>query len=290
MKQKIFVFGRGFLGNYVVNEFKNYGHEVYSSRLKNCSNEDFKIDIRNRKSVFEILEKIKPDLIINCVAITDLDFLEEHPDLGFDINSEGAKNIAIASKKYNAKLIHISTDGLFDGVDGMYDENDAPKPINVYAKTKLLAEKYVAQEAINYLILRTNFIGYDPEGKNLVNWMISKLSKGETIIGFDDILFTPVEVSYLSHLIYQLFTVNENLILHLSSEKKLSKFDLGILLSEIFQFDKKLVKKGSSTTFHFKANRPKDTSLSNSKIKKLLDEEFISLSDSLEKMKFNFFN
>ena len=279
MKRKIFVFGRGFLGNYVVNEFKKYGDDVYSSRLMNCSKDDFKIDIRDKNSIFDVLEKIKPDIIINCVAITDLDFLEDNPEIGFEINSEGSKNIAFASKKYGAKLIHISTDSIFDGKKGMYEENDSVNPINVYAKTKLLAEKYVMQETTNYLILRTNFIGYDSEHKNLLNWMISKLSKQKTIIGFNDVFFTPIEVSYLSSLIYKLSLIEENLFLNLSSDKKISKYDLAIMICDLFSFDKKLVKKGSSTDISFKANRPKDTSLSNQQAKKLLNKNFLSLND-----------
>lgn len=288
MKRKIFLFGRGFLGNYIVNEFKKYGDEVYSSRLTNCSKDDFKIDIRDKNSIFNVLEKIKPDIIINCVAITDLDFLEEHPEVGFEINSEGSKNIAIVSEKYGAKLIHISTDSVFDGKKGMYDENDSVNPINVYAKTKLLAEKYVKQETTNYLILRTNFIGYDSEDKNLLNWMISKLSKQETIIGFNDVFFTPIEVSYLSSLIYKLSSVEESLFLNLSSDKKISKYDLAIMICDLFSFNKKLIKKGSSTDISFKASRPKDTSLSNEQAKKLLNNNFLSLNDSLKKIKSKF--
>jgi len=288
MKRKIFLFGRGFLGNYIVNEFKKYGDEVYSSRLTNCSKDDFKIDIRDKNSIFNVLEKIKPDIIINCVAITDLDFLEDNPEVGFEINSEGSKNIAIVSEKYGAKLIHISTDSVFDGKKGMYDENDSVNPINVYAKTKLLAEKYVKQETTNYLILRTNFIGYDSEDKNLLNWMISKLSKQETIIGFNDVFFTPIEVSYLSSLIYKLSSVEESLFLNLSSDKKISKYDLAIMICDLFSFNKKLIKKGSSTDISFKASRPKDTSLSNEQAKKLLNNNFLSLNDSLKKIKSKF--
>ena len=288
MKRKIFLFGRGFLGNYIVNEFKKYGDEVYSSRLTNCSKDDFKIDIRDKNSIFNVLEKIKPDIIINCVAITDLDFLEDNPEIGFEINSEGSKNIAIVSEKYGAKLIHISTDSVFDGKKGMYDENDSVNPINVYAKTKLLAEKYVKQETTNYLILRTNFIGYDSEDKNLLNWMISKLSKQETIIGFNDVFFTPIEVSYLSSLIYKLSSVEESLFLNLSSDKKISKYDLAIMICDLFSFNKKLIKKGSSTDISFKASRPKDTSLSNEQAKKLLNNNFLSLNDSLKKIKSKF--
>jgi len=288
MKRKIFVFGRGFLGNYVVEEFRKHGDEVFSSRLSKCSKDDFRIDIRDKNSIFDLFKKIKPDIIINCVAITDLDFLEENPDSGYEINSEGAKILALASKKYNSKLIHISTDSLFDGTTGMYDESDSPNPINIYAKTKLLGEKYVIQEAENYLILRTNFIGYDSEGKNLLNWMVSKLSKQETIIGFNDILFTPIEVSYLSSLIYKLSFLTENTILNLSSNKKISKYDLAIFICELFSFNKKLIKMGSSSDINLKAIRPKDSSLSNKKAKKLLNEDFISLNDTLEQIKFKF--
>lgn len=284
MNNTVFVFGRGFLGDYIVREFRKNGHTVNSSRLKNCSNEDFEIDICDRNSIFDAIEKTNPNLLINCAAITDLDFLEEHPKIGFKINSEGARNIAIASKKYDTKLIQISTDGIFDGKKGMYVEEDLTKPINVYGKTKLLAEKYVMEESKNYLILRTNFIGYDSEGRNLLNWMIKKLSNGEELVGFNDIFFTPLEISHLSNLIYKLSSINKNLVLHLSSDLKISKYDLAILVAEIFNFDKKLIKKGTSTELNLKAPRPKDTSLSNIRTKNLLNEKFLSLNDSLRKI------
>lgn len=284
MNNTVFVFGRGFLGDYIVREFRKNGHTVNSSRLKNCSNEDFEIDICDRNSIFDAIEKTNPNLLINCAAITDLDFLEEHPKIGFKINSEGARNIAIASKKYDTKLIQISTDGIFDGKKGMYVEEDLTKPINVYGKTKLLAEKYVMEESKNYLILRTNFIGYDSEGRNLLNWMIKKLSNGEELVGFNDIFFTPLEISHLSNLIYKLSSINKNLVLHLSSDLKISKYDLAILVAEIFNFDKKLIKKGTSTELNLKATRPKDTSLSNIRTKNLLNEKFLSLNDSLRKI------
>ena len=139
MNNTVFVFGRGFLGDYIVQEFRKNGYAVNSSRLKNCSNEDLKIDICDQNSIFDAIEKTKSNLLINCAAITNLDFLEEHPEIGFAINSEGAKNIAIASKKYDTKLIQISTDGIFDGKKGMYVEEDLTNPINIYGKTKLLA-------------------------------------------------------------------------------------------------------------------------------------------------------
>ena len=288
MKNNVFVFGRGFLGEYVLQEFKKNGHTVNSSRLKNCSNEDFKLDISDLNSIFEVIEKTKADLLINCAAITDLDFLEKNPDVGFEINSIGAKNIAIASKKYNAKLIHISTDGIFDGINGMYDENDIANPINTYGKTKLLAEKYVKQESNNYLILRTNFIGFDPSGGNLLNWMITKLSNNEEIVGFSDVYFTPLEISYLSHLIYKLSSIQKNLVLHLSSNQKISKYDLALMVAEIFNLDKNLIKKGSISELNLTAPRPKDTSLSNIQTQKILDEKFPSLRNTLKKIKSNF--
>jgi dTDP-4-dehydrorhamnose reductase len=146
----------------------------------------------------------------------------------------------------------------------------------------------VIQEAKNYLILRTNFIGCDPEGNNLLNWIISKLSKKETIIGFSDILFTPIEVSYLSSLIYKLSSISKNLILNLSSDQKISKYDLAILISELFSFDKKLIKTGLSSDIYLKAKRPKDSSLSNKNAKEFLNEDFLSLNDSLKRIKSKF--
>ncbi|MHA7733137.1 SDR family oxidoreductase [Nitrosopumilus sp. S6] len=286
--KSVLVIGRGFLGNYVLKEFQQSGYSVYSSRLKNCSKTDFVIDIQKIDSIKCVVEKINPDLIINCAAITDLDYLEDYPKIGFSINSEGVKNLAKIAKQNKTKLIQISTDGLFDGKKGMYSEDEIPNPINTYGKTKLLAERYVQEESDDYLILRTNFVGYDLDGKNILNWMIKKLSNSEPLIGFDDVVFTPLEVSYLAKSILKSSTLDENHILNLSSNSKISKYQFALMVADIFSFDKKLIQKGKISDVDFKAKRPLDTSLSNEKAKKLLNMDFENLQTSLKNIK-NFF-
>ena len=239
-------------------------------------------------SVTRCVDKFNPDLIINCAANVNLDFLENNPDLAFSINSEGAKNVALVAKKKCIKLVHISTDGVFDGAKGMYSENDSPNPINVYGKSKLLGEKLIQENLEDHIIIRTNFYGINQKNTGLLNWILQRLSDGERIIGFDNIIFNPLHVSDLSKLILEIAQSDYRGVLHLASNDVLSKFEFAVKVADIFHLNKNLITKGTSNDIDLIATRPRNTSLSNKKSQKILNAKINSLNGSLITMKNNF--
>src|SRR5579863_6043251 len=99
----------------------------------------------------------------------------------------------------------------------MYTEEDIPNPINVYAQSKALGEKFVKENTSNYVIIRTNFYGHNNEGKFLFNWILNTLKQKKELIGFDDIIFTPLEVSNLAKMISEISITDYSGIIHLSS-------------------------------------------------------------------------
>lgn len=280
MKNRILVIGEGFLGTYITLELKKQGFTTFSTRL-NHPNESLRLDIREIKSIKNSFLKTQPNIVFNCAALTDLDYLEKNHDVAFAVNSEGAKNIALICNEKNTRLIHISTDGLFDGKNGSYKENDIPNPINVYGKSKLKGEKLVKQNLENFLIIRTNFFGYDERRKNLFTWIYSSLNQGKTINGFNDIIFNPLEISNLCRLIIEASMIPEKGILHLSGNEIISKYEFALKIANTFNLNRNLINKGSLNDIDLTASRPLNTSLSNEKANKLLKTKISSINNSL---------
>jgi dTDP-4-dehydrorhamnose reductase len=277
----VLVLGNGFLGENIINEFKNNGIQAIGT---NYNKNGIYVDITNMDSIISCVEKYSPKIIINCAANVNVDELENNEELAISINAKGAENIAKVCNDNKIRLLHISSDGIFDGKQGMYTEEDVVNPINVYAKSKILGEKLISKNLENYLIIRTNFYGFHNQKKFLFSWALSKLKNNEEIIGFTDVFFNPLEVTNLSKMIYELSEKKICGILNLSSNEVFTKFEFIKKISEVFDFDSKLIKSGSIEELNLNAKRPKNTTLSNEKAKKLLDTKIVTLDTWLHEI------
>lgn len=276
--------GSGFLGSNIIQELDRLKIQSVGTSY-NADNNTLKVDVRNINSINDCIQKVKPDIMINCAANVQLDYLENNPEVAFSINSEGARNVAKLAKQNEIRLIHISTDGVFDGLKGMYSEDDIPHPINVYARSKLLGEEFVKENTDDYIIIRTNFYGYHSQGKFLFNWIINTLKQNKELTGFDDVIFTPLEVINLSRMISEIAITNYRGIIHLASDEAISKYQFALKIADIFHFNKDLIKKGSVDEANFIAKRPKNTSLLNIRSKHLITTPIVSLSSWLHDIK-----
>ena len=155
----LLIIGNGFLGN---NLQKNAINQGLNSHLTDYRKSG--IDIRNISNIEGIINQEKPRIIINCAAISNIDLIENNSDNAFEVNAVGAKNLAIICEKLNLKLVHISTDSVFDGRGKMYTENDLPNPINEYSKSKKMGEdlikKYLKKFKINQNITKVMLLCY----------------------------------------------------------------------------------------------------------------------------------
>lgn len=285
LNKQIIILGIGFLGGYVLNTLKINRISSEGTNYQNISN-SIKLNAVNIEEVEKYLISVKPETVINCVGIGDINFLEKNPSIAYKINSDSAKNIAKICNKLGIYMIHISTDSVFDGQTGMYKENDKVNPLNIYTKSKALAENYVQDNAKNSVIVRTNFYGFDKKNKWFFNWIINSLSSGKKITGFTDLIFNPLEISNLSNLLIELTTIKHEGILHLSSNDFLSKYDFIMKVASVFNFDKNLIIKGNSS---FTVKRPKNTTLDNSISKRILKTPITPLDLCLKNIKLNFF-
>lgn len=132
------------------------------------------VDIGNQESVDRRIAAIRPEVIINCAAYTAVDACETETQLCWRVNAEGPRHLALAARRYGCRLIHISTDYVFDGTlppPNGYTENDRPNPLSAYGRAKLAGEEAVLKHASNQVILRTAWL-YSPHGRNFLKTIL----------------------------------------------------------------------------------------------------------------------
>ena len=211
--KKLLIIGKGFLGN-SLSKLAIKKFDVFEASLKH----GLFVDIQKIQSIEKLIKKHDPDIIINCAAITNIEKTENDTQKLFLVNAQGPGNIAKIAKKYSKKFIHISTDSVFDGNKKKYNELDLPNPLNEYSKSKFQGEQLVLENNSNSIIVRTNFYGYDENGKFLFNWIINQLNNKKSIIGFEDIIFNPLEINNLSELLLELCLIEFTGIIHLAGD------------------------------------------------------------------------
>jgi len=284
VNEKLIVIGRGFLGIEVEKRAKEQGYAVICTNKTKQKN-SVKLNIVNSKEVEEFVLKHNPKFIINCAVSGKIDYLENHQVEAFNVNTLGIKNLAKICKKRKIKIIHISTDSIFDGLRGNYSENDLPNPLNIYAKSKFLGEEELKNIAEDYIIIRTNFYGIDKRGNYFLNWILDSIKNKEEIKGFEDIIFSPVDIQTLSSIVIELLTKEYSGILHISSGKQISKFRF---ITKIVEFLGEDTKKIIPINYHqslFNSKRPMNTTLNNKKSLKIIKTPIISIDQWLKNHK-----
>jgi dTDP-4-dehydrorhamnose reductase len=275
---KLLVVGSGFLGLSLEVQAKVLGMSVTGTHRV----ETPQVDIRNENSIEKIILRTKPDYVINSAALTNVDDIEKQSEEAYSINAYGAKNLANISKKYKVPLLHISTDSVFDGRNGIYSESDVPNPVNEYGKSKLLGEKLILEVLDSAIIIRTNFYGYNDEGKFLFNWILQKLQQHKHFNAFGDVIFNPLEITNLSQMIMELINVTYSGIIHLSSDHVMSKYQFACEIADNLNLDKNLIHKVNLVEEKLFAARPLNTTLSNNKAKKLLKTKEIPFKEWIQ--------
>jgi dTDP-4-dehydrorhamnose reductase len=236
---------------------------------------------------YEISDKIlyiRPDIIINCAAITSIGECERDRELAFCVNTYGAKVMADACKKIGSKLIQISADAVFDGKKGMYTEQDRTNPVNYYGFTKLQAER-MARTWENSVIIRTNFYGFGVNGNSLVEVILEKLKNRERMRIPDDLLSTPILVDHLGLAIIELINKDSIGTYNIAGAEKISRFDLATRLAKTFGLNEGLIEPISTKHLPLKVELAADTSLDISKASKELGIKMLDINSGLMAMK-----
>ena len=295
MKMRVGITGAsGMLGTALINELGNE-HEIFAtSRRKGREKEGVQwdcFDLTNLQQIDRWLIKTSPDVVIHCAAIVNVDLCEEDIDLATRMHFDTTKTISNYLNCNNKKLIYISTDSVFDGKKNRpYVELDKTNPLNVYAKTKLLGENSVLSMK-DGLALRTNIIGWSgADNVTFAEWILKGLIENKPLTLFDDVMFSPLNVSDLSAIINQIIGSSISGLYHCASKDCISKYDFGIKMAEVFNMTSSNIKRISVDEMAFKAERPKNMALDIKKISSVLEYDFPSAVDSIKLMRCQFHN
>lgn len=242
------------------------------------------LDITDVDAVLKLVRAEKPDVIINCAAHTNVDKCEEQWDLAYKINAIGPRNLSIAATEADAKMIHVSTDYVFEGNGTRpYTEFDAPNPVSAYGKTKLEGENFVKEFAKKHFILRTAWLYGD--GKNFVKTMLALAENHNELNVVCDQVGTPTSAVELAKMIHYLEGTENYGTFHATCEGDTNWADFA---EAIFKRAGKNVKVNHVTSKQYKemnpasANRPAYSILEDYMIKLTSDFVMADWQDALD--------
>lgn len=216
------------------------------------------LDISNRNDVRRIVDDFQPDIIVNTAAITNVDLCETERQLAWRVNVTGTENLTIAAKLVGAKIIHLSTDYIFDGKNGPYDEEARPNPVSYYGRTKLASENIVRTSGMPFAIVRTMVLyGVAHNVKpNFALWLIHELERKRPIRVVDDQYGNPTLVDDVAYGILKIIAFNREGVFHLAGSEWLNRFQFAVKLAKTFGFDKQLITPIKTLVLKQPAQRP----------------------------------
>lgn len=241
-----------------------------------------RIDILSLKDVQACLDEFRPDIVIHCAGLSNVDLCEENPELARSINVIGTKNIVDGMAGRPQKLIYISSDSVYDGQKGLFKETDSINPQNYYGETKYEGELEALRRESS-LVLRTNFFGWNIQDKlSLGEWVIDCLKDHRPLQGFRDVFFSSLYTIKLAPLICETIAQDLKGVYNCASRDCVSKYDFAVALARRFDFDSSLVEPVSITQVGLKAKRGRNLSLDTGKLSRALQVPMPSISDSIE--------
>jgi dTDP-4-dehydrorhamnose reductase len=241
------------------------------------------LDITNRNKVIDFIRFHHPDLIVNAAAYTDVDGCETHPQEARAVNMEAVETLVEICRKQKIRMIHLSTDYVFDGENGPYAEEDIPHPVSYYGKTKLESEKAIRSSGIDFTIVRTNVLyGWGKKVKaNFLLWLLEKLSQNEKIEIVTDQLNNPTLADNLSACMLEMTERNLTGIFHVGGAEYLSRYDFALQVADKFGFDKSLISPVQTALLAQSASRPKRGGLKIEKARKFLRTKLLNVEEGL---------
>jgi len=236
-------------------------------------------------AVEQLLEEIRPDWVIHCAALANLDACETDPLLAQQLNTELPRTLARSVARSGARLVHVSTDSVFDGQRGDYSEGDIPTPVGEYSRTKLDGELAVAEADPTAIIARVNLFGWSLTGnRSLAEFFFNNLSLHKQVMGFKDVLFCPLLANDLADLFVRMLERKLSGLYHVVSSESLSKYDFGLRLAQRFNLDGSLIIPTSVTESGLKATRSPNLTLRSDKLADALGAPLPRLSTGLDKL------
>lgn len=284
---KILITGcTGQLGSQIMNILQKGNSELgeLPEQYKNIEvigTDSSELDIVNLQKSKEYIKELKPDIVINSAAYTNVDECEKNQDLAFRVNSLGPRNLAIACEEVGSKLLHISTDYVFEGNAKVpYKEYDITNPVSVYGKTKLFGENFVRDFCSKYFIVRTAWL-YGYNGKNFVKTILKAAKEKGVLEVVNDQRGNPTNAEDLAHHILKIALTDEYGEYHCTGQGECTWYDFA---KEIVDYGgiECIVNPITSDKINRAAKRPAFSSLDNMMLRCTIGDEMREWKEALK--------
>lgn len=243
------------------------------------------IDLGSVDTLVDVFVQAAPQVVIHAAGLTNVEKCESKPELARYVNVELASNVAHACARLALPMAHISTDHLFSGEHSLADEDQSIAPVNVYGKTKAEAESRVLDCHPGALVIRTNFYGWGTSWRrSFSDTVIDGLRAGNRLTLFGDVFYTPILIETLVRAVHDLIALQASGVFHVVGDERISKYAFGLALAEEFGLDKSLIASGSIDDCSALVPRPRDMSLSNKKLRKLLGRDLGGVTQQITRL------
>ncbi len=257
--------------------------QVYSHPLKTEAFTVIQEDLLAPGAVQRLLDTTQPDWVIHCAALANVDACESNPLQARQLNSELPKKLAHYVARGGARLLHVSTDAVFDGERGDYSESDSPNPLSIYAQSKLDGEVEVAAANPGAIIARVNLFGWSLSGaRSLAEFFFNNLLSGKPMMGFTDVYFCPLLANHLAKIFLDMLARQLGGLYHVVSPACVSKYQFGVQIARTFGFDESLIAAKSVVEAGLKAARSPNLTLNIDKLIHDLDRVPPSFSTGID--------
>src|SRR3990167_426048 len=284
---------RGMLGTAILDYFSNYGRVYATSRQQGLCKKNIiwnTFDLLDSTQLSAWLNQYKPDVVIHCAAMVNLDQCEKEPENAFALHVQATQCIASIIRQWQGRLITISTDAVFDGKKtDFYTEKDRPCPINVYGNTKRQGEIETLNHSENNLVIRTTLIGHQKiqQRTSLSNWIVEGLMQQKKLTLFSDVYFTPIHTTHFTEILFQVINAKHLMtgIYHVSGSSMLSKYEFGLKLAATLNILNSKIQQSKLETVSLLANRPKNMTLSSQKLSCTLQIKLPNIQAGIDELK-----
>lgn len=295
MKSILVTGSNGLLGQHLVdallkNNYKVTGISRGADRNSVSYSQHYQyvdLDITDGAAVRQAILSLKPELVIHAAAMTQVDQCEEDKPLCYNVNVSATRFLVDSLKEIAAKIIYLSTDFIFDGRSGPYDEQAEPNPVNYYGSTKVQAEKAVMESGLRWAIVRTVLVyGNTIAGtrSNILSWLKENLEEGRPLKVVDDQERTPTFVEDLVNGILLIIKKNEEGVFHISGAETLTPFQIGEKIADYLQHPQTLLERVNASVFRQPGERPLKTGFIIDKAKQQLGYRPASFQEALQKI------
>jgi dTDP-4-dehydrorhamnose reductase len=294
MRRVLVIGATGLLGQYLMAAGNEMGLEMQGTCHRTVPKggaDHLSMDITDRASVTDGLARSEPNVAVLCAAMTNVDQCEREPVQAYEVNMEGALNVASACHQAGVRMVYISTDYVFNGLKGgRYHEFESPDPSSIYARSKLEGERVALDTSRDSLVCRVSVLyGWNRVGGkgNFMTWIIDSLRKGQNLRLYNDQFVSPTYAPAAARDVLELCGRGAKGIYHTSGPDCLDRHEIGLRVCQAFELDASLISPVSTANMPLLAPRPPRSCLAVDKAEAELGRPLTDLRHGLMVMREN---